>query len=72
MNNYNVKPSAKPSEMAIYWFAKWYEDTHGHPYEFNSINDIARATGLAGNTAGRVLKSSNLVKLAGQKLIVNE
>lgn len=72
MSKYNVRGKTTGNEMALYWFARWYEDTEGHPYKFNSINDIARAAGLAGNTVGRILKTSKLVRLAGQQLIVAE
>lgn len=67
-----VQGKGNPSELALYWFAKWYEARHGHPYTFTSAMQIARDAGINSNTAGRVLKSSNLVRLAGQRLVIVE
>lgn len=69
----NVKSTTRRgNELAMYWFAKWYEASHGEPYTFTSAMQIARDAKMNDSTAGRVLKNSKLIRLAGQKLIVNE
>lgn len=67
-----VQGRSTGNDVALYWFAKWYEATHGQAYTFTSAMQIARDAGINSNTAGRILKTSNLVRVAGQRLIVND
>lgn len=52
----HTKQHRAPSEAAIFWFLRWYKDTHnGDLYPFKSGAQLARDTGLNRKTVSRVM-----------------
>jgi hypothetical protein len=41
-----VPPVDHPSRLALFWFIYSHELEHGHAYNFTTLADLARATGL--------------------------